>query len=362
MSKLNFYTPYISSQYNYGDYSADRITVDLYGDSKEFKFTEQSYKFFQDYSYDMVDSSLLVPGLRFSSPGFVVFERPPTKKLVQYVDYNLDGLYELEEDGGEPEVHQYYIPIPWQVYIATYSLSSSSKYRVTSIRMYFSNTPLNHKDVTLYMPYIHNFFTNGALCNPRFEYADEIERYSQDLQGVISSAYDWVWNTGFNADLYECLAETVSQCSRDNPVVSDFKKNNSTFTNLANGFYTTLSNYEPHDVVNYTWANPSIYSHFNHDRHYYSQLVEEYISSHSISYDDDDFQSEEEAIEYMHAQTPYYDAMHNPSGESKTYSDIIKYIFDKNTNSDYLPVTSSPAINTVEALSSMIYNSSRLSS
>lgn len=362
MSKIKIYSSHGPNQYLYSDYSNDRITIDLYGDSKKLKINSDSYKFLDDNTYDIIDSSILIPGLRFSSPGLVVFERPPTKKLIQYVDYNLDGLYELEQEDQEPEIHEYYIPVPWQVYIATYSLMPSSKYRVTSIRMYFSNTPLNHKDVTLYMPYIHNFFTNGALCNPRFEYADEIERYDQNLQGVISSAYDWIWNTGFNADLYECIAETVSQCYRNNSIVSEYRKNSTSYSNLTTDFYSALSNYEPHDVVAETWANPSAFSHFNHDRYHYTQLAEQYISSNNISYDEDDFDYEQDINDYLHSQTPYQEAMNNPSSVSKTYSDIIEYIFDKKINADYVPLISSPTINNVETLSNMIFNSTRFHS
>ena len=153
-----------------------------------------------------LDSSLLIPGLRFSIPGLIVFERPPTKKLIQYINNTVDEMSndcdcdDCSDNYIEPEdltIERHLIPVPWQVYVVTYSLNPSSKYQVTSVRMYFSNTSLNSSDVTLYAPYIHNFFMNGSLCNPMFDSYDEISRYPLNIQGVIASSYDWIWNTGF---------------------------------------------------------------------------------------------------------------------------------------------------------------------
>lgn len=363
MSKFKYYTPYNPNQYNYGMYAHTKIDIDSFGTSTEYSLKEDSYKFFTDNDYNILDSSLLVPGLRFSSPGLVVFERPPTKKLVQYVDHNLEALYELEEEGEEPEYHNYYIPIPWQVYIATYSMSPSSKYRVTSVRMYFSSTPLNHPDVNLYMPYVHNFFANGALCNPRFDTLDEIERYPTNLQGVISSAYDWVWNTGFNADLYECVMETVAQTINNNSIVSKLRENNKHLgSSVPHNFYTLLSNYDVHDVVNQPWANPSILSHFYSDRNYFITLADNYISANNVSNDEDEeFDSDDEETDALYSQTPYYQGINSPSSIVKTYSDIMNYVYDKNLN-DYRPPTSSPLILNTTAFCSLIANSNRFSS
>ena len=95
-----------------------------------------------------------------------------------------------------------------------------------------------------------------------FEDYWEISRYASDLSGVMASAYDWVWNTGFNADLYECIQQTVSQAP------NDFVKQNRDFmfsSRLAPNFYRALSKLTVEDVVSMKWATPSYTHHFDRD-------------------------------------------------------------------------------------------------
>lgn len=239
-----------------------------------------------------VESGLLPPGLRLLLPGCVIFERPPSMQLIQLIDNSVEDICELEENGEDealdPQVFQ--IPVPWQLYIATYSTNPTSMYRVTNVRMFFMNTPLNHPDVELYAPYIPNFFGNGNLCSPMFNDSEEIERYSQDIAGVISSAYDWVWNTGFNADLIECVNQTIAQFSSSssnpsNPIVQDFLKsdNRFNFTSQHAAFYSFLSNYDVHDVVHLPWAVPSYTVYFDRDYEFIyrndTELIEEFNQS-----------------------------------------------------------------------------------
>ena len=61
------------------------------------------------------------------------------------------------------------------------------------------------------MPPIPNFFTNGLLCRPMFDKMNDVDGYSKDLSGVIASAYDWIWNTGFNHDLTENFYHVIKQ-------------------------------------------------------------------------------------------------------------------------------------------------------
>jgi hypothetical protein len=239
-----------------------------------------------------VESGLLPPGLRLLLPGCVIFERPPSMQLIQLIDNSVDDICELEENGEDealdPQVFQ--IPVPWQLYIATYSTNPTSMYRITNVRMYFMNTPLNHPDVELYAPYIPNFFGNAELCSPMFNDSDEIERYPQDISGVIASAYDWVWNTGFNADLKECIDQTIFQYSgsnsdRINPIVKAFLKdeNRFNFTSQHAAFYSFLSKYDLHDVVDLPWAVPSYAIYFDRDYEFIynndTQLLEEFRQS-----------------------------------------------------------------------------------
>jgi hypothetical protein len=228
--------------------------------------------------YSQLQSGVLQPGLRFSMPGVMVFERPPSMQLVQYINNTVSEITEIEDqeycecDNDDCEyyhseyelesVKSYYIPVPWQLYIASYSMNPQSKYMITSVRMFFMNTPLNHPEVELYAPYIPNFFGNGLLCSPMFEDYWEISRYASDLSGVMASAYDWVWNTGFNADLYECIQQTVYQSP------NEFVKQNKNviFNNrLAPNFYHALSKLTVEDVVSMKWATPSYNHHFDRD-------------------------------------------------------------------------------------------------
>ena len=285
-----------------------------------------------------VESGLLPPGLRVSIPGCVIFERPPSMQLVQYIDANVDSIREYEyngsfyEDGDEEsgEYHEeldsytYHIPVPWQLYIATYSLNPASMYRVTSIRMYFMNGPLNSPDVRVYAPYVNNFFANASLCTPMFDTIDEINRYPQDLTGVIASAYDWVWNTGFNADLRECLDLNFSNhVSSINPLIADFRHKHYNrelgHINMYPAFYKYLSDFTPVDVVNLEWATPSYAHHFDLDRQFLylndEKLMEEFRQSDNYNPDSSDI---------------FYDFKNwlpDQQLTKKTYSDIIDSMF-----------------------------------
>ena len=35
---------------------------------------------------------------------------------------------------------------------------------------------------------------------------EDIEKYPKDLSGIIASAYDWIWNSGFNFDITESIS------------------------------------------------------------------------------------------------------------------------------------------------------------
>jgi hypothetical protein len=62
-------------------------------------------------------------------------------------------------------------------------------------------------DQPVYSPVLPNFFGNGQLCRPFYPTLDDVDKYSKDISGVIASAYDSIWNSGWNLDLYETLNE-----------------------------------------------------------------------------------------------------------------------------------------------------------
>jgi len=143
------------------------------------------------------DESLLFPGVRHLSPGIILFERPPCHKVVStYNDYR-------DQISGQTSTSEYYLPIPWQVYIAMYNPEDM---RLVSVKMFFTSNSLASLDQTIYSPPLYNFYSNGTLCRPFFSSMEDIEKYPKDLSGVIASAYDWIWNSGFNFDITESIS------------------------------------------------------------------------------------------------------------------------------------------------------------
>jgi hypothetical protein len=291
--------------------------------------------------FSNIESGLLPPGVRNIFPGVVIFERPPTMKLVQYINNNVNEIASEGEEFYDEEEDQYtqveispikshYIPIPWQIYIASYSTRPGSEYLLTSIRMYFSNSPLNHDSIRLYSPYVPNFFTDGLLCNPMIESYEEIDRYSKNVTGVIESAYDWVWNTGFNADLYECICETIIQ-KPNNLIVENFSKSiyHLGKSNIVNIFYSFIADLSLEEVTQMQWANPSYSQHFQNDKsvseyfeYYKEHALPLYLIYNNLPHDtvlnDDD------------SQIKFYNWIkENINTIPKTYKQVLNFIFNE---------------------------------
>lgn len=302
-----------------------------------------------------INTGLMPPGVRHLSPGLVIFERPPSMQLVQYVNNTVEQMQtddydECLEDCDNDEcygscrdefqlepIQQYYIPVPWQLYIATYSTDPASAYLVTSVRMFFMNTPLNHSDVNLYAPYIPNFFANGTLCNPMFDSYTDIDRYQKNISGVIESTYDWIWNTGFNADLYECVHQTYIQ--KPNSIVEDIasEKSKYPYSNVIHRLYSELSSYTPEQVTQHQWISPSFSSHFQSDRYnlqHYAFAFQDYIDATG---------SEDTQLDESNQDRFHHWLKDDTSLESipKTYRNVLSYLFNdkhipKNTISSEL--------------------------
>ena len=163
----------------------------------------QYLKFMNSYmsSLDLIsEKELFFPGVRYLSHGMIVFERPPSYKVVNVSQAGKESI-----DDGTPQA-DYYLPIPWQVYIAMYNPKDM---RLASVKMYFTKTSLFDKTQVVYAPPIFNFYGDGTLCRPFFETLDDIEKYPKTVSGIMASAYDWIWNSGFNFDITENLAEMI---------------------------------------------------------------------------------------------------------------------------------------------------------
>jgi len=224
-----------------------------------------------DINKKEIVSNIVPPAIKYHSHGVVVFERPPSYQVIQYAPQNVSNL-----DENTP-IHIYRIPIPWQLYIMTYD---PDKYFCGSVRMYFMKSSLSSPEQNVYMPPIPNFFTNGLLCRPMFDKMNDVDGYSKDLSGVIASAYDWIWNTGFNHDLTENFYHVIRQ---KKPV-----KLMTSYLNLGpnvntHGYYRGMSpthiqgilgDWESLDldnILDLDWPNPSLMQAFETDRGYYCE-------------------------------------------------------------------------------------------
>lgn len=338
ISYINEDSPYnslhLQNLYNY-DYSSYDLDQIKFSFNKYFSFTETI-------------TDLMPPGVKAIFPGVVIFERPPTMKLVQHTnlsvdsmdierEYSYDSDYDTyyDEDGNsysasdieaiqaENQPKDYYIPIPWQLYIASFSTNSSSEYYLTSVKMFFMNSSLNSPDNNLYIPYIPNFYSNGRLCNPMLSNMDEIVRYPKNVSGVIASAYDWIWNSGFNNDLIECIHLTLS--TNPNEICTEKAFRNARFSdNFVNSFYSLIEDIPLEKITSLKWANPSYYDNFSNEVYYaeesgfYTSQLKEYDNLISSLSEEDHFTFRDWIAPRIHSF-------------EKSYKNIINYSF----NNDY---------------------------
>jgi hypothetical protein len=158
------------------------------------KFVSSNDSYFSDKS----SLDVMFPGVRYLTPGIVVFERPPS---FQHISVSFAQRDDIDDD---TEDHEFYVPIPWQVYIASYNPKDM---KLIDVRMYFTNSSLMHVDQHLYAPPIFNFFSNGKLCRPFFDNIEDVEKYPKTINGIIASSYDWVWNSGYNLDITENISQ-----------------------------------------------------------------------------------------------------------------------------------------------------------
>jgi hypothetical protein len=169
----------------------------------EFKLSQEDYysiysSIFYTEPPAESENDLLIPGLRYLSGNYLIFEMPPTHKVINYKE-----AYREDDSSREKE---FFIPIPWQVYVAVFDPDTM---RLLSVQMYFSNSPLTSFNQNIYLPPILNFYSSGMLCRPFFETIEDIEKYPKNITGVFASAYDWIWNSGYNFDIVEPISEFI---------------------------------------------------------------------------------------------------------------------------------------------------------
>lgn len=213
---------------------------------------------------DLSDEDFYFPGVRHIDNGIILFERPPAYHVVSISHDYRDSI------SSSTAQTEYYIPIPWQIYIAHYNPQDM---RLFSVKMFFSNSSLSSLDQTVYTPPLLNFYSNGVLCRPFFASIDDIEKYPKTISGVVASAFDWVWNSGFNYDITDSIsfflghmkgyfqfAPYVDQTNykllnyyntiRDNGI-SGFPNNIP--KNLVNSFFRVWESVPLEDISSFTW-------------------------------------------------------------------------------------------------------------
>lgn len=247
-----YYAPFNCQHYANAIVGTERISVsgDVYNLDQHFNACKRKLDYTHYESLNLSNDSLLFPGVRFISDNIVIFEMPPTNKHISYIPFAKDDIPEDEDD---QEYNHYYVPIPWQIYIATYDPSTM---RISDVSMYFSDTPLTSFDQPVYLPPLLNFYSNGLLCRPFFYHSEDIEKYPKNISGVIASAVDWVWNSGYNFDITESISEYISS-GKFRSLIENSDLSNDELQQL-----TALYNLSPYEHVANNSLSPKVVSQF----------------------------------------------------------------------------------------------------
>ena len=179
------------------------------------------------FKYHSSENSSLVPfgnpppGLLYANAQTIIFERPPTTKVVTWTGNVLDEI------DNSSEYTSFEIPIPWQVYFVHYTPSEDGANIVTHIYMAFAKSQVNSDDQVLYQPPLSNFYTHGKLCTPNYETYAEISEGTETISGIMQNAYNQVWDSKSNNDL---TANFVSfQRHFANPYIYPYENNSVRF-------------------------------------------------------------------------------------------------------------------------------------
>lgn len=277
---------------------------------------------------EKISDNLIPPGLKYIDKNYLVYERPPTYKLINFYPVYLDQIV----DSISPV--SYYLPLPWQLYVVHFDNS----YRTYSVRMFFMNSPLQSEDQILYLPYIPNFYTNANLCRPFFSTLNDIERYTKDISGVIQSSYDWVWFSNFNLDLTETVSSIYTQKTPlevSRGITSPSYSNYRIPFQIVDETYKIIEKFSLKDVCSFIWPNPSFNQHYSVDDENldYDYYFEQYCLANNLSldpeyYEDDEsgYYSYDHFYESVLESSDFRNFIPKSYNKPKTYSEIINFI------------------------------------
>lgn len=149
-------------------------------------------------------NSMMPAAVRYAdmNAGIFVFERPPA-----YVPFNFSPAkqHQLNVDGKSRQDIR--LPIPWQQYVVRFGRNGLP----IKMLVFFSNQPLESLAQPLMRAPIPNLYQDGSVCLPVYNHVDEV---SYSLIDAISNAYEIVWRSGFNMDVFQCSYEWWNQARR----------------------------------------------------------------------------------------------------------------------------------------------------
>lgn len=221
-----------------------------------------------DPNFNEIETGIMPPGVLAINHFSIIYERPPQFQNIQVIPQTVDNI-----NYDNSDMRMYRLPIPWQLYICTYSIYND-RYYPNSVRMFFMNSSLTNSDINnhrLYLPPLPNFYSSALLCNPMFASMEDVERYENNIAGVIQASYDWIWNSGTNLDLTMAVVEAFYQLPAiaESGTATVLDKVNSRYysSKYSDNYYlpfmhidalfTAWETYELHEISNLVWPNVS---------------------------------------------------------------------------------------------------------
>ncbi len=275
------------------------------------------------------DLNIILPGIRYLSETLLIFERPPTMK-----PYSYKASYRESANDSSPS-EEFFIPIPWQVYVCSFNPSTM---RLVSVKMFFTKSSLSSFENQVYAPALLNFYSNGMLCRPFFESMEDIDKYTLNYSGIMASAYDWVWNSGTNFDITENISQFLRSklftqfekyLTSDPDVKSAYNllQNNAINSNptslhpkLVKSFFVCYSQVPIEDVCTIDFTNPSTEDfYYLENNNSIQYLNERFIEENCLFIHENNFDNDYDHDEDCPEECMHYDDIVNVDG----YSDFI---------------------------------------